>query len=133
MLVPIVKKTKFDANGGPLRIALSFDTLLLCTYELDLRGPGSNASVPPFPKSGDNANSEDDEYKLPPPAGSNNGRRAWIFINIMDQTGDGGSYQCFAVITQGGKKIDVLQTDKKQISGNLAQEMMVVQFVATGK
>ena len=130
MIVPVATVIKFDRNGGPIKVSLTFDTMFLCTYELDLRESNGNPSVPPFPVSGDNTNPEKDEYDLPVPVVSNDGRTVLEFINVLDEQGGGGQYQCTMTFTQDGNTLGSVTTKLKQISGNLSHELLAARLVA---
>jgi hypothetical protein len=123
--VPITKIINFERNGEKIAIDLTFNTLFLCDYTIELREVNSNNNVQPFPVSGDNSNSQDDKYYLPAPAELNKGRKLWIFISIIDQNGTGGDYECSAIISQGKNAIGALTTGKKKLSQNSAQEIIV--------
>jgi hypothetical protein len=125
--MPIIIKEviKFDPLGGTIWAEVKCETMLLVAYRVDLREKDSNASVPPFPKEGDNTNSSDDAYALPDPASINDGRRLWLFLTIIDQTGDGGNYKVELELTQGGRTIGTLTTTKKKLTTNFAMEILV--------
>lgn len=129
MPVPIVKRIRFSAEGGTIKVALTFNTMLLCTYELDLREVNKNASVPPFPVKGDNTNSQDDEYYFPMPVSSNDGRNVLAFINLMDQNGTGGTYQCKMIFSQDGSEIGCLDTGQTPQSGNVSTVIFAAKLV----
>ena len=129
MPVPIKKKIQFDSNGGVINVELKFETLLICTYTVDLREAESNASVAGFPKQGDNTNPQDDVYLLPVPVGVNNNRSLWINFVLIDQTGTGGSYKVGVNVIQDNKQIDTWTSEKKQIEDNFQIEIYVAQLV----
>ena len=131
MPVPIVKIITFSAKGGTINVALTFNTMLLCTYELDLREVNKNTSVPPFPVKGDNTNIEDDKYYLPMPVSSNDGRNVLAFINILDQQGAGGTYQCKMTFSQDGGEIGNLDTGQKQQSGNVSIVIFAAKLIGS--
>jgi len=130
MPVPIVTTITFDPQKGPIKVSLDFDTMFLCTYEFDLREAKTNDSVRGFPGSGDNANPQLDEFELPKPTSKNNGRKGLAFINILDQTGNGGTYECSKTYSQDGITLGSVSTGKKKISGNVAVEILAAKLVA---
>lgn len=109
----ISKKICFDANGGTISISLEFDTLLIGTYLLQLREANGNAVV--MEKIGDNTNAEDDVFPLPTPARLNDNRTLWIFITLIDQTGDGGDYEVRVKTSQDDQILDTLSSGQKTI------------------
>ena len=130
MPVPILNTAKIDPHGGQITVNLEFpDTLLLCSYTLDVREAGSNKSVPGFPKQGDNSNPEDDLYTLPDPASANIGRTIWAFITIIDQTGKGGEYCANMETAQDGQRKGLSSTGKKKIVGSTAEETLVTLLI----
>jgi hypothetical protein len=122
-------KIKFDPNGGTIKVEVKFETLLICTYTLDLREAGSNASIDGYPKQGDNTNPEDDMYALPLPSVINKNRTIWINYVLLDQTGSGGSYQVDFNVNQDGNQIGTWTSGKKQMQGNFQIEMYAAQLV----
>ncbi len=126
---PDLPKIKFNPNGGTIKVEVKFETLLICTYTLDLREAGSNASIDGYPKQGDNTNPEDDLYALPLPSVINKNRTIWITFVLLDQTGNGGSYQVDFNVNQDGSQIGTWTSGKKQMQGNFQIEMYAAQLV----
>ncbi|MBI4810925.1 MAG: hypothetical protein HY800_05705 [Ignavibacteriales bacterium] len=129
MPVPILQKIKFNPDGGVIKVELKFQTMLLCTYDLDYRETGSNSSVAGFPCKGDNSNAQDDVYSLPMPPSVNMNRSLWIFVTVIDQVGDGGSYQVDIIITQDGNQLGILTPGEKKLVGNLKSEILIAKFI----
>lgn len=109
----ISKKIHFDSNGGTVSISLEFDTLLICTYLLQLREANSNAVV--MEKTGDNTNAEDDMFSLPTPARLNSNRTLWAFITLIDQTGNGGTYEARVKISQDDRVLETSSSGRKAL------------------
>jgi hypothetical protein len=130
---PELPKIKFNPNGGTIKAEIKFETLLVCTYTLDLREAGSNVSVDGYPKQGDNTNPEDDTYSLPLPTSANKNRTIWINFVLLDQTGNGGSYKVDFGMIQDGSKIWDWTSGKKQITGNFQVEISAAQLIGEGE
>ncbi len=128
MKTSIANVIRFDPDAGPLVATLNFTTLLLCPYRIDLRESGKNASVPPYPVTGDNSNTEQDEFTLPGTAGEQDGRRLWLFTSVIDQTGEGGEYSIDIEISQDGRYLERISTGRKHSDGGTVQEVMAVSF-----
>lgn len=103
MAVVVKKLVKILPNDAVITVELEFDTLLLCTYKIQLREKNSNKVI--FSKSGDNSNDEEDKYVIGI-AKESDGRTVWIFFTVIDQTGEGGKYEVRALFKQNGKLID---------------------------
>ncbi|MBI5021981.1 MAG: hypothetical protein HZB59_11150 [Ignavibacteriales bacterium] len=130
MPVPILKKIKISADGGIVTAELKFETLLLCTYRIDLTEAERNGSVGDFPEHGDNSNPEDDLYKLPTPNSKNDKRKLWVATSIIDQVGIGGGYKIDLIVKQGDIILDELTTGKKIIKNeDCRQEFFIVEFL----
>ncbi|MEW6195952.1 MAG: hypothetical protein AB1521_12450 [Bacteroidota bacterium] len=110
----INKKIKIIPNTERITVELKFETLLLCNYKIQVKEVNSNSIVHEW--SGDNSNSEDDKYSLG--TGKKNvGRTVWIFLSIIDQTGEGGEYKITATLKQNGEPLPggELTTGKKEL------------------
>lgn len=108
----INKKIKIIPNTERITIELEFETMLLCTYLIQVKEVNSNSIVHEW--SGDNSNDEDDKYILG--TGKKNvGRTVWVFLSIIDQTGEGGEYKVTATLKQNGELLPggELSTGKK--------------------
>lgn len=127
-IVTVKKIIKINGNGGTVKVELKFKTLFLCNYEIDLREKGSNHSVFPFPRRGDNANPSDDQHPLLDPATSNDGRTIWAFLTIINQSGQSGKYMIDMEVTQDGQIIDTLTTGSTTLTGNYALETFIARF-----
>ncbi|MBI3123007.1 MAG: leucine-rich repeat domain-containing protein [Ignavibacteriales bacterium] len=102
--IVIAKKlVKILPNDEVITVELEFDTMLLCTYKIQLREKNSNKVV--LSTSGDNSNSEEDKFVIGL-ANESDSRTVWIFFTVMDQTGEGGKYEIRALFKQNGKLID---------------------------
>lgn len=129
MPVPIIKKIKFDPEGGPISVELTFKTFLLCAYSLDLRMKETNDSVDGYPKQGDNSNPEDDKYTLPKPASRNRDRSLWAITTVINQSGNKETYEIVMDVFQDGKKLDTMTTGKKELEKNNEIEIFAAKLV----
>jgi hypothetical protein len=132
MPIPISNIVDFNPEGGVISVELRFNTMLLCTYDLDVREAGSNQSVQSFPIQGDNSNAQEDCYPLPLPTSANDGRTVLNLINILDQTGGGGPYECLMKFLQDSNPLGQFTTGVKIISGNHATEIFAIRLHAEG-
>lgn len=126
----INKKIKIIPNTERITVELEFETLLLCNYKIQVKEVNSNSIVHEW--SGDNSNSEDDKYSLG--TGKKNvGRTVWIFLSIIDQTGEGDKYKVTATLKQNGEPLpgDKLTTGKKELKPgeNKHDYILVAKFV----
>jgi hypothetical protein len=130
MPVPILKKIKINTDGGDVTAELKFETLLLCTYRIDLTEGSRNGSIDNFPQHGDNSNPEDDLYRLPTPNSENDKRKLWVVTTVIDQLGVGGEYKIDLIVKQGGKLLDRLTTGEKVLKNEEhRQEFFIVEFL----
>lgn len=129
MSFPIYSQVRANPDGGPIRVQVEFpDTLLLCSYTIDVHDAEGNDSIQGFPRRGDNGNSENGSYELPLPAASNKHRTIWAFVKVIDQSGAGGKYCATMKIIQDGLKIGMLTTGSKAIPANAIDVTLVAQL-----
>ena len=103
MAVVVKKLVNILPNDAAITVELEFDTLLLCTYKIQVREKNSNQVI--FSQFGDNSNDEEDKYEIGI-AKESDGKTVWIFFTAIDQTGEGGKYEVRALFKQNGKLID---------------------------
>ncbi len=127
MSTAVINNTvKISSGSDPVSLELDFKTLLLCTYRIQVKEKNSNQVIHDW--SGDNSNEEDDKYSLGPGA-ENIGRTVWIFLTIIDQTGDGGSIEVDALFEQSADSSTVTTGAKELASGtNKADYILVVKI-----
>ena len=123
--VPVVKVVFFDPAGAEIRLSLRFETLLLCDYAVDVRMAGSNSSVSGFPRTGDNANPDDDRYELPGPTHENDGRRVFCTVSVADQTGERGKYKIDLDVMQDNIVLDTVSTGERDLHGEFDRVLLV--------
>lgn len=116
----------YDPSVTTVKASIKFETLLIAGYTIDLRKRNSNKSIPPFPKQGDNMNEADDEYELP--LAQLNGSRLWVPVAIIDNTGTGGRYEIKVEIEMDGEIIVSCTTGLKELTTDLAHEILIVRF-----
>lgn len=119
-----------EPDMGTVWIDLTFpNTVLFCTYKLQLREEDSNELIPGYDGIyGDNENSEDDIHALPAPASDNDGRVLWAMFTVIDQTGDGGEYIIVLNVRQGGKIIYTKQIGPKSIEEDFDLASILLKF-----
>jgi hypothetical protein len=108
-----LSRITFDPAGGPLEVGIEFPTLQVVAYELILYGSGSNGVT--FDVKGNNQNPENDSFRLPTPAGLNEGRLLRFDATFVDPGAVVGAV-CRAVagVRQDGRRLGELV-----VAGNL--------------
>ena len=125
------KPVKILPSDAVITVELEFDTLLLCTYKIQLREKNSNKVV--LSTSGDNSNGEEDKYVIGH-ANESDGRTVWISFAVINQTGEGGKYEIRALFKQNGKVIDegILSSGIRAIShGENSHSVSLVALLQT--
>ncbi|MFA7418139.1 MAG: hypothetical protein WCZ90_00535 [Melioribacteraceae bacterium] len=131
MAVVVKKHVKILPDDAVITVELEFDTLLLCTYKIQLREKNSNQVIISW--FGDNSNDEEDKYVIGI-ANESDGKTVWIFFTVIDQTGEGGKYEVRALFKQNGKLIDdgILSSGSRIISpGDNLQSGALVAILQT--
>ena len=98
-----MKGIKFNPNGGTIKVNFIFRKLVLAFYSFNLYEKNSNERVIKD-KVGNNENDEDDNYLLPNPVNSNEGRVIHLMVSIdaLDVETD---YEIIIEVFQEGKLI----------------------------
>ena len=76
-----MKEIKINPNGGTIKLNFVFRKLVLAFYAFNLYEKNSNDRVIKD-KVGNNINDEDDNYQLPNPPNSNDGRIVHLMTSI---------------------------------------------------
>ncbi len=118
--MPRVKSIAFDRNGKPLVVSMTFPTLQVASYTLTLFEAKSNSIV--LREEGNNVNLEDDNYTLPTPPATNNGRLLEFDVTFVDPAGKTGvTCRAVADLLQGSTKVGSLEVsgtlDGQSLSG----------------
>lgn len=102
-------KIYFDPKGSTLKVDINYLGTAIASYVYQLWETKSNAVV--FRQSGNNANSQDDNYDLPTPVSSNEGRLIDILSTLRALVGEEQVQIVNIKVFQGSKKIgDISET-----------------------
>ncbi len=98
-----MKDVKFNPNGGSIKVNFRFNKLVLAFYAFNLYEKNSNNRILKD-LNGNNLNDEDDNYLLPNPPGTNEGRVVHLMVSVdpLDVETD---YEVIAELYQDGQLI----------------------------
>lgn len=100
----MIKTIKFDPDGEDLKVAFTFEGLIVASYSYTLWEANSNNRL--VYKKGNNQNPEDDSYSIPPPVIDSDGRMIQLRTEFKALDPDNiKKYTITAEIFQGDKSL----------------------------
>lgn len=97
---PIIKKKlKVLPNAQIITAELEFDTMLLCTYNIQVKK--ENENQPELDMVGDNTNSQDDKYPIGL-AKESIGKKIWVSVKIFNTEDVKDEYEVKLIFKQNG-------------------------------
>ena len=105
-----MKEVNFDGAGSALSVNIRYKSNhggnLFCTYTYTLWEPNSGSIADK--RTGNNFNSEDDNYWLPTPAEKNNGRVVDVLSILKNAGAEALNAKVEIEVCQGGNSLEVI-------------------------
>ena len=105
--MPLLPIIRFDADGSPLTISITFPTLQVVAYTVTLFEARSNSIA--LRQTGNNQNPQDDVYDLPTPVRTNIGRLIEFSATFVDPGAKpNAACRSEATVKQGSRSLGCL-------------------------
>lgn len=132
---PIIKKKlKVLPNAQMVTAGLEFETMLLCTYNIEVKKENENQHE--LDKEGDNTNNQDDEYKIGL-AKESMGKKIWVSVKVFNEEDVKNEYEVKLIFKQNNILIaeGELTTGKRVFNPgeHIHEQYFIVQLIEQKK